>query len=266
MSDSTNIIQTKPAAETPSSIQYPDLMSLNRSDLISNLNKIVRILDVLQAKIDAAKATENEVSELEKKGRAEAKCLPNKWKIGIGIAAGLIFFICVADDGSFIGSIILAVIMYFFLKILIISPLYAKVICDKEVEAKYQVFAQEYIAPKRALLEKQLQEINDYLNTEECQWAGNALPKKYFTYPTIQAIIQYLQSCRAETLKEALNLYEEEIHRQKMEDMQQQIVQSTAQTAGEVNRQTSLLADLKRTAKNTNTNVKIGNLINFLKD
>ena len=249
MSDSTNIIQTKPAAETPSSIQYPDLMSLNRSDLISNLNKIVRILDVLQAKIDAAKATENEVSELEKKGRAEAKCLPNKWKIGIGIAAGLIFLICVADDGSFIGSIILAVIMYFFLKISL-----ASITCLNP------------IAPKRALLEKQLQEINDYLNTEECQWAGNALPKKYFTYPTIQAIIQYLQSCRAETLKEALNLYEEEIHRQKMEDMQQQIVQSTAQTAGEVNRQTSLLADLKRTAKNTNTNVKIGNLINFLKD
>lgn len=266
MSDSTNTIQNKTTAETPSNIQYPDLMSLGRSDLISNLTKILRILDVLQTKIDAAKATENELKELEKKGKAEAKTLPKNWKIGIGLIAGFIFCISVTDDGPFMGSIILAVIMYFLMKLFASSLLYGTFFCEKEVEAKYQVFAQKHIAPKQAILDRQLQEINAYLNTEECQWASKALPQNYFTYSTIQSIIQYLQSCRAETLKEALNLYEEEIHRQRMEDMQQQIVQSTAQTANEVNKQSSLLSDLQRTANNTNTSVKIGNLINFLKD
>lgn len=266
MLHSSDSNQNTNSNHTSSDSPYPDLTALNRTELIKSLQEIVRILDVLKQKIAAAQATENEINELEKKGRKEAEALPKNWKIGIGIAAGIIFVLCLSDDGSFMGSLILSFIMYFFIKILIISPLYAKVICDKEVDAKYQIFANEHISPKQAVLAQQTEDINTYLNTDECQWAGNALPEKYFTYPAVQSIIQYLQLCRVDSLKEALNLYEEELHRQRMEEMQQQIVQSTAQAADEVKRQSSVLSDLQRTAKNTNSSVKIGNIINFLKD
>ena len=258
---------------TPSDSPYPDLTSLNRTDLIKSLQEIVRILDVLKQKIAAAQATEDEIKALKKRGREEAEVLPSSWKSPIAICAAVCggfveFLICVGDgsfDDWFLGSLILFVIFYFFVKFIASSVVYP-IKCPEEVEAKYQVFANEHISPKQALLAQQMEDIDTYLSTEECQWAGNALPEKYFTYPAIQAIIQYLQLCRVDSLKEALNLYEEELHRQRMEEMQQQIVQSTAQAADEAKRQSSVLSDLQKTAKNTNTSVKIGNIINFLKD
>ena len=273
MMNTTDSVQTKSENNAPADTPYPDLSSLNRNDLIKRLYEIIKILDVLKQKIAVAQATEDEIKKLEEKGKAEAEVMPNSWNKPIAvssvISAGFLYLlICIGDgsfDGWFLGTLIWSVILFFFIRFLASNVIYP-IKCSQEVDAKYQVFANEHIAPKQALLNQQLQDINEYLNTDACQWAGNALPEKYFPYPAIQTIIQYLQSCRADTLKEAINLYEEELHRMKMEDMQQQIVQSTAQTANEVNRQSSLLSDLQKTAKDTNTSVKIGNLINILKD
>ena len=58
------------------------------------------------------------------------------------------------------------------------------------------------------------------------------IPPKYQYSFAVNAFCSYLQNCRASNLKEAINLYEEEMHRNRMEQMQSEMLhQQKYQTA-----------------------------------
>ncbi|WP_034444861.1 hypothetical protein [Butyrivibrio sp. AE2032] len=68
--------------------------------------------------------------------------------------------------------------------------------------------------------EAQLDFITPYLGAvTEC------LPTKYQYSYAVSSFCSYLQNGRAGSLKDAINLYEEELHRNRMEQMQSQILQ-----------------------------------------
>lgn len=60
-------------------------------------------------------------------------------------------------------------------------------------------------------------EIKQYAMTEEWRTAVSYIPKDYFYMSALEKMKFYLENGHADTMKEALRLYDEYVHRQKME-------------------------------------------------
>lgn len=65
-------------------------------------------------------------------------------------------------------------------------------------------------------------QLEELVNTKEAQDLLNTIPQDYATYDAVSFFIVALRNERADTLKEAINLYEEELHRRALVDMHQQ--------------------------------------------
>lgn len=77
--------------------------------------------------------------------------------------------------------------------------------------------------------QKQIDEITDeirtYLKQHDCPELYS-LPEQYRNYDSASFIYEVLNTGRADTLKEALNLYEQQVHVRRLENRQQQIQNS----------------------------------------
>lgn len=88
-------------------------------------------------------------------------------------------------------------------------------------------------------LQEQLQTLNNTLQqqVESARQTGiqNILPEQYLNPAdqSVKYLLNYLQTGRADTLKEAMNLYEEEKHRINMENMQNEALKQ-AQANGKM--------------------------------
>ena len=70
-------------------------------------------------------------------------------------------------------------------------------------------------------------EIQGYVMQPEVSWALNALSEDYMDYAIIEQLVKYLQGGRADNLKEAINLFEEELHRGRLENIQREMLETT---------------------------------------
>ena len=70
-------------------------------------------------------------------------------------------------------------------------------------------------------------EIQGYVMQPEISWALNALSEDYMDYAIIEQLVKYLQAGRADNLKEAINLFEEELHRGRLENIQREMLETT---------------------------------------
>lgn len=70
-------------------------------------------------------------------------------------------------------------------------------------------------------------EIQGYVMQPEVSWALNALSEDYMDYAIIEQLVKYLQGGRADNLKEAINLFEEELHRGRLEKIQKEMLETT---------------------------------------
>lgn len=90
---------------------------------------------------------------------------------------------------------------------------------ERENKLEKQIIALEVeYNNKKAELQNQL-EIESEM--EGASYLGTLIAEPYCTTDALENIINYFKSRRVDTLKEAYNLYEDECHKQKMLDMQQ---------------------------------------------
>ncbi|MCI2947060.1 hypothetical protein FH144_01265 [Staphylococcus caledonicus] len=75
---------------------------------------------------------------------------------------------------------------------------------------------------------KEINEVNQTLNASG---ANNRIPEKYAHLHALQSMFEYLYNQRADTLKEAINLYETEAHQARLENKQQQILSTVSQAS-----------------------------------
>lgn len=92
------------------------------------------------------------------------------------------------------------------------------------------------IQEKQAELTKNVNILNQIIHEN---YAGlTAVPEAYrYTY-AVSTMLSYVDAMRADSMKEAINLYEEELHRMRMEQGQQQIIaiqQEQQQTLASIN-------------------------------
>ena len=239
-----------------------DLSLLERDELVKGLNELLNVSQIITDKSADIQNTQSQIAELEGERDNLGLPLPIGYKIAIGVIDLIYFFMAAAQDLSFV------VIIVILLLVTVCSGYLLKVLYEHlhsdELEKLRQSFAKKNIIPLQDILRAQKDELQAFLESDYAVWANEALPERYLLPTCIRSIIDYVESRRADTLKEALNLYEEEIHRRKMETMQAQIVESTRKASEEANKQTSLFADLQQELRSTKKAVKTGNAINLL--
>ena len=73
--------------------------------------------------------------------------------------------------------------------------------------------------------------LTDIHHTVAASKAQQRIPKAYTHIHALRSMFSYLYNQRADTLKEAINLYETESHQARMEGQQQQILSTVTQTS-----------------------------------
>ena len=143
--------------------------------------------------------------------------------------------------GVYLGTVlVLYVICYLICNVFSFSPgmfvllisIFVAAAVDKKLYPKIKSSVQKRLAEQgKKLEEKQAK------TRTECEQMGNdrqqlinslsnnigIIPPKYRTLMAVQFIYESLSNMRAETMKEAINLYEEQLHRWKMEASQQRM-------------------------------------------
>ena len=145
----------------------------------------------------------------------------------------MLFFIFLFRKEGFIGSLILAVIpagvVFYGLTLVYRSR------SEKNPDPAHVQEAEEYHRSHITPLEQQREEkeklLSEFMESPGVVWASNSIGEDYLDFSVLEMFISYLRSGRADNLKEAINLYEEEQHRSRMENMQQATMAAAASTA-----------------------------------
>lgn len=87
--------------------------------------------------------------------------------------------------------------------------------------------------------------------------AINEIPRDYRTYYAVSFFDKVLENGRAESMKEAMNLYEDHLHKMRMENMNQQLIYRQ-------NQQVQMLAEVERNTRETKRAVDLNTAFNVL--
>lgn len=114
-----------------------------------------------------------------------------------------------------------------------------------------------------------------YCNTNVVAEARNIVPEQYFDSESVCFFLKMLNERRADTFKEAVNLYEEYLHRKDMEDMQKQQLSLQGQqleetrhlsqnVTSQMQEQSSYMRQIANNTKSTARAVKVNAFINLV--
>ncbi len=222
-------VQEEQPIEAVESVIGKNLAELPRGDLISSLKVIQKILLIIGEKYAKIQEAEKAIQDAEKKAEEIANPIYLK-AVGIfltAICAGIIWLFNVQRDGTLwyilryaiIGSIGLTFISVFY------DP-----IRQSEAEQAAEVYRNENIPPLKRKKNAMTRELEAFMQTDNVSWALNALGEEYLNHTAIGLFIKYLQGGRADNLKEAINLFEEEQHRRRLETLQKETLETTQAT------------------------------------
>ena len=101
-------------------------------------------------------------------------------------------------------------------------------------KAKRNAQADEYIKNNLPVVKKKLEDaqsaMEELVNSDEVRVLRETIPEDYATLDAIAFFISAFKNLRVDTLKEAINLYEEEKYRREMQDMQIQELELLVQS------------------------------------
>lgn len=143
-------------------------------------------------------------------------------------------------------GLILAVILYFVRKKKILVK--DLELHKEENERKAQAYIEENVEPLEIRKREVEEELSELKASGKIEQAIDYVGKDMFEYPKIAELYNLVKSRRADSLKEALNLYDSVQHNMRMEDMQAAIQNAAEVQAIETAKQT---AYSKEIAKNT---------------
>lgn len=98
-----------------------------------------------------------------------------------------------------------------------------------EMGEQYKKEAHDTIELSKPLLETKLNEFYRVMQTKEYQYVYTVVPPDYFYPEAVERFLFYLRNGHADNLKDALRLYDQEVHNQKME--QEAVLQTAAAQA-----------------------------------
>lgn len=101
----------------------------------------------------------------------------------------------------------------------------------KDIKAEKELKDQPDIQQHQHNIQRHQHTLTDIHHTVAASKAQQRIPKAYTHIHSLRSMFSYLYNQRADTLKEAINLYETESHQARMEGQQQQILSTVTQTS-----------------------------------
>lgn len=244
-----------------------DISTMKRAPLIGTLLKIQQKLVDIGTEIKKIYETEEKIKEEEENAQTKFQELTptmgNIFLIGLPIIPIIGIILQLIDDSYFSwGLVVIFTILGWIFWGIIIFSLDDTFFEGKKNEIK-EKYIEENVVPLQKTLQKYNEELDQLLNNPDTIWAMKMIPEKYFDITVINCFISYLADRRADSYKEVVNLYEEEQHRLRMEELQQSILENAERSAriAEENAET-----LKRTEASVNSAAraaKISAVLNY---
>ena len=203
-----------------------DISKMDREELLNTLTVIQQRLIDIGVKIKEISDIEKNISQEERNADKAFENLSSKMSnialIGV-IGLAIIGFVG-ADKHKLLAALFLAILggwlmghVLGFLDLLLFSDE------KNKNKAEYQI---QHVKPLKEELKKYIDDLQILLNDTDTIWAMEALQEKYFDINAVNCFLNYIIYRLADSYKEAVNLYEEEIHRLKMEGIQQMILEN----------------------------------------
>lgn len=191
---------------------------MNKEELLQGLHKALKIAEDREELLNQYTVQERKIGYAKKEAETvtwEKRAKAAKVPLIIFLIINFIFpqnmFMLVVELIIGLGALFVAII--------------------KMVQAKKIYFNSKEYADKLVNIEKRENELAETLGASinatvaESLAAFPALPIKYHTCFTLSMLIDYFECGRADTLKEALEAYETDCHRMRMEESQSQMLQ-----------------------------------------
>lgn len=221
-------------------------------DCVERIERMVKMLDETKEKIEARNSEKNLFSSPDTKS-----------KLFIVSFIGLVIVFCIPlgfmiEDGEV--AIVIACVLAGISEIFIFKA--------------YNGFLRNSYSNDDAIQEKEKieRDIKNYCEQPHIQKSLNYLAKEYWDSETIKYLIGVIKNRRADTLKEAINLYEDYLHKAKVEAMQNKqlvVTENLTNMVGEQlvanKEQMERIEQMSRIAKSADRAAKLSAVIGVLK-
>ena len=223
-----------------------NINSLNRKETLAILNDICIITAVQEEYIDKIHEVQeviDTVNQTVKMIEMRSFWLDVPVQIGIWFTN---FCICIFGRVNIIVVVVLVVITVLVIK----YPL--KTLFKNLANNKNREEAETYLNQEMPQLQKELKErmcdLEQFNQTPEVAWAQEIIAPDIFSTDIVLKLIEYIESHRADSLKEALNKLDSDVHTYYMETMQDRIAEFSQQTAEEATKQTAFAQQTEKNA------------------
>ena len=198
---------------------------MDKSELITNLQisldaayEIAEANEQINETKQKIQDVENEVVVLEHSlGTVILSCF--LWFI-----VSLIIFCACADFSANTFLVFVEGMALMFIPMIIFKKL-----IQKRGKNKAALLRAEKLPPLEQELSQRNENFEAVINSDEVAVLQKTVPQDYATIDAIEFMVTALMNLRADSLKEAINLYEEHLHRQEMLESQNQIIDLTQQ-------------------------------------
>ncbi|MCD8117936.1 MAG: ribosomal protein L7/L12 [Lachnospiraceae bacterium] len=120
---------------------------------------------------------------------------------------------------------------------------------QEENNAKADDYYREHVEPLREQMERLCDEREDCLHNGRYDWALSIVGKDFFYSSCIDDLYKLVESHRADSLKEALNQYDDALYKARMEEMQASIQNASEISAAEAVKQTAYDKEIAKSSR-----------------
>ena len=125
-----------------------------------------------------------------------------------------------------------------------------------ENDANAEAFLQANLTPLQSKIDDLYIKQKEFTKTGKKKWALDVVGKDMYYSACIQDLYNLLQNRRADNLKEALNKYDDTMHKARMEEMQAAIQNASEVSAAEAAKQTALSQQIEKNTHQAATAAK----------
>ena len=229
------------------------LHRLDRQDTMKVLveaGRIAKELEQLESDIAelSSKLTEEREKVEEFRTALTKKAKRKIWTVTI-VVGGIACLTMSPVVGAFIGLIVLIVMNVTVGK-------KDRAVHADENNARADEYYREHVVPLERRFNGVCGKKDDVISGGKKQWAIDVVGEDMFYSLCIGDLYDLVKSRRADTLKEALNLYDDVLYKERMEELQAEIKNASEISARESMKQTALARQTAKAAKRTAANTR----------
>lgn len=188
------------------------------ADILASMKKALKVFE----KLEKLEKKENDfLDELETKKNERDKAIEIDYVDAEGITYIVIivlaFFISLAESNLLM--VIVITVVTIFVCTCIFHPIVRFFTAPYREEKISKISGQVVAIEQKVKSSRKKKE--EFLKQQETQNAKRIIPEGYRSSNAVACFIKYFESGRAENLKEAINLYEDSLHKQRVEALQQ---------------------------------------------